>query len=185
VSDAQRLRFAVQFAQMDLDTLRPGDWLNLQWNLRDFLNPIHNDFAPGGLYVSPDDPPAPEAYSREDFRALQVETLNILEMVLDGRKEGVVWKCPSVQIRFAVAPLLDPPAGKEGRHFLMAEGTTRDMFLLRLWTLLGASDTAGLLRCPECGTIFFRRKNQEYCSRACVNRVTQRRWRERHESVAT
>jgi uncharacterized C2H2 Zn-finger protein len=95
----------------------------------------------------------------------------------------MVWQFTPVQIRLAVAPLLNPPEGKEDRHFVIAEGSTRDTFLLRLSLLLGARDAPRLLRCPECGTIFFRRKNQAYCARSCVNRVTQRRWRERQEAV--
>jgi hypothetical protein len=182
---AQRLQFVVRFAQMDLETLRPGDWLNLQWELRDFLLPTHQDLLPGGLHVFPVDPPYPEDYSRQDFRTLQAETRAILEMVIDTREDNRGWRFTPIQIRFAAPQVPQPPDGKQGRHLLDAEGTTRDMFLLLLWALLGQSNTAPLLRCPECNTIFLRKRNQEYCSRACVNRVSQRRWRERHETAAT
>lgn len=185
VRAADRLRFVVRFAQMDLERLRPGDWLNLQWELRDFLQPLHEDLAPGGLYVCPTDTPLPEEYSREDFRALQAETRDILAMVVASRDDNRVWQRTPIQIRIG-APQVPWPADRNpGRHLLVAQGATRDMFLLLLWTLLGKSNTASLLSCPECGTIFFRKRNQEYCSRTCVNRVSQRRWRERQEALAT
>jgi hypothetical protein len=34
---AERLKFAVQFAPLDLDRLRPGDWMNLRDDLGQFI----------------------------------------------------------------------------------------------------------------------------------------------------
>jgi hypothetical protein len=64
------------------------------------------------------------------------------------------------------------------------QGATRDLVLLRILMLLGQVNTSGLRCCPECDTVFLRNRNQAYCSRRCVNRVTQRRWRERQDAAA-
>jgi hypothetical protein len=186
VNATQRLQFVVRFVQLDLDTLRPGDWLNLQWELRDFLLPTHQDLGVRGLHTFPVDPPVPEEYSRADFRALQAEARELLAMVIDSRDDARIWRrIPIDHIRIAAPHVLGPPDRKQGRHFLCVQGPTRDMFLLRLLFLLCELNTAVLLRCPECNTIFLRKRNQEYCSRTCVNRVSQRRWRERQDAAAT
>lgn len=178
VNDTQRLQFVVRFAHMELDALRPGDWLNLQWELRDFLLPTYDDLGVRGLHTFPVDPPSPEEYSMADFRALQVEAREILAMVVDSRADNKVWRrIPIDHIRIAAPHVLD---GQQGQHFLCVQGTTRDMFLLRVLFLVCALDTTVLRRCRECGTIFVRQRHQAYCSRPCVNRVSQRRWRERH-----
>lgn len=44
----QRFQFVVKFAALDLERFRPGDWLNLAWELRDFLLPTHGSVRPGG-----------------------------------------------------------------------------------------------------------------------------------------
>ena len=184
-TDMQRLRFLVRFAQIELETLRAGDWLNLQEELRDCLLPLKESFHPGGLYVVPTDPPLPEEYSRADFRKLQGEIREILTMVIDSRADNRIWRRIPIHVRLAAPQVPWPKDGQRGRHILLAQGTVRDVVLLVLWTLLGKTNTAHLVRCPECETIFFQRTNQDYCSRTCVNRVSQRRWRERQETAAT
>ena len=64
---------------------------------------------------------------------------------------------------------------------LRATGTTRDIFLLRLLFLLSQQPLDCIRRCPECSTIFFRIKKQQYCSRACTNKANVRTWRQREE----
>jgi endogenous inhibitor of DNA gyrase (YacG/DUF329 family) len=33
-------------------------------------------------------------------------------------------------------------------------------------------------RCPECQTVFYRVRKQQYCSRRCTNRANMRQWRQ-------
>ena len=56
-NEAQRFRFVVRFAALDLATFRRGDWVNLAEDLRDFLLPTHADLRPGGLHTFPNGRP--------------------------------------------------------------------------------------------------------------------------------
>ena len=178
-TDAQRLRWAVWFVQLDLDTLWTQNWLSLQWELRDFLNATHKDMHAGGLFVNPQEHPWPEEFTREDFRALQLDTKAVLAAVIQARTDPTQLALMPVQARFGTVPARPMETTGPERQLLVAEGSTRDMFLLRLWGVLGHVNTAALTRCPECGAIFYRQHNKEYCGRTCVNRVSQRRWRAR------
>jgi hypothetical protein len=77
----ERLRFVVRFEQMDLDTLRPGDWLNL---LDDFLafflavSSPHRVMPHVWLEGVPSGNPSDELWSRQDFRALQQDVRTLL-----------------------------------------------------------------------------------------------------------
>jgi hypothetical protein len=179
-TDVQRFRWAIWFAQLNLATLWTQNWLSLQTELRDFLNSTHKDLEPGGLFVNPSEPPVPEEFSRENFRALQADTQAVLQAVIQSRTDPTGINLTPMQLQFATVPARPRETTGPERQVLVAEGTTRDVFLLRLWVLLGHVNTTGLLRCRECGAIFYRQRNQEYCGRTCVNRVSQRRWRERH-----
>jgi hypothetical protein len=178
----QRFQFVVRFARLDLAPLRPGDWLNLQWELRDFLLPTHADLRPGGLHVWPTDGRMPEEYTREDFQALQWELRDLLALIIASRGDNRVWTYKPVQFRFAVPHVDALPAAAPGRHFVSVQGSTRDMFFMVVQRLLGETNTAALARCPECDLIFLRRSNQRYCTRACTNRVSHRQWRQRQAS---
>jgi hypothetical protein len=200
VTAAQRLQFVVRFAQMDLDTLRPGDWLNLRDDLRAFFlgswykHDLGSDSLPplaaGDVFVHPTARPFPEEYPEEEFRTLQSETYKILRQAIP--LEGEMYGTPPPVVPQPVAidgpisltvPHLDGLIPAKGRHMLVAEGSTRDMFLLLTFLLLAKESTARIRRCPECDSLFYRAKT--YCSRTCANRVATRKWRERQESAAT
>src|SRR5215471_1040577 len=89
---AERLQFVIRFAQMDLDALRPGDWLNLRDDFLTFFGrrgqrePLAGR---GGILTSPLDHPLPEEYSEENFRALQAEVHHILSCLVPPTGEGI------------------------------------------------------------------------------------------------
>jgi hypothetical protein len=157
----------------------------LREDLRDFLLPTHADLQPGGLHTWPTESPQPEEYAPEDFRALQAEVRDLLAVVVASRPTNEIWPYKPIQVSGAAPHVSSLPAAQPGRHFVSFQGATRDLFLLRILRLLGQVNTAGLRRCPECDTVFLRNRNQAYCSRTCVNRVTQRRWRERQDAAPT
>ena len=97
-TETARFRFVVRFAGLDLDACRPGDLLNLKWDLRDFLSPTHADLKPGGLHTWPSEPPQPEEYSHEDFRALQAEVRDLLARVIASRANPQAWTPTWVRI---------------------------------------------------------------------------------------
>lgn len=56
-------------------------------------------------------------------------------------------------------------------------GPIVDVFAALIIFLLHESPGIPILRCPECATIFYRIRKQQYCSCQCVNRVNARKWR--------
>jgi hypothetical protein len=183
-TETARFRFVVRFAGLDLDACRPGDLLNLKWDLRDFLSPTHADLKPGGLHTWPSEPPQPEEYSREDFRALHAEVRDLLARVIASRANPQAWTPTWVRIGLMNPHVPALPQARPGRHLVSVQGATRDLCILRIVHMLQQVNTSLLNRCPECDTIFLRKSNQTYCSKRCVNRVTQRRHRQRHDTVA-
>lgn len=97
-----RLAFAVRFAQMDLDRLRPGDWLNLRDDLVAFLG--HREavdlreaekakdldlaLAPrGGIVAKAWKHPRPEEMTEADLRDLQKKAREFLNYVVEARQQ--------------------------------------------------------------------------------------------------
>jgi hypothetical protein len=173
MTNEERLRFAVAFAGMDLDRLRPGDRLNLLDDLWDFLT-IDMVIVDG----SP-----PQKLRASELCDLQCEVRRVLtEMVAKREPSGNHWPLsnfiPLVDLEhvpLGITPLdsLDMP----GRNLLRAKLPMRDAFFWTLGILLCLEPTQRILQCPECGTIFYRVRNQQYCGRTCVNRANKRTWR--------
>jgi len=116
-------------------------------------------------------------WSPADVRAAQADTLAGLHSLTPG-----------------LGRLLDPPpvlalSGKvslsSSAPHVRVDAPLRMLLLWHLLWLLLAEPPDRIQQCPECETIFYRVKKQAYCSRACANRVTQRRWRERHAATST
>ena len=163
----ERLRFALEFSQMDLDVLREGDWLNLRDDLRAFVwlgagEHTRDDLA--GVVTVPLAKPLPQDMTEPDFRALQREAWSFFG--------GVV----TIQGPLQVCYLQEGSRGV--LHFM---GSAPDMFLIRLAYLLDQQTTDRILKCPECEKRFLKIRKQKYCSRACVNRANKRSWRERKQ----
>jgi hypothetical protein len=182
-TDSQRFRFVLRFVGLDLDRFRAGDWQNLQEDLRNFLLPIYADLKPGGLHTWPDVGPMPEEYSQADFQALQAETQDYLVRVITSRANPEAWAPQWIRIGLTNPHISAQDGGYPGRHVLSVHGAVRDLFLFRVGALLQRVNTGALTRCPDCDTIFLRKSNQTYCSRRCVNRVGQRRWREQQDAT--
>jgi hypothetical protein len=169
----ERLKFVVQFAGMDLDRLRPGDRLNLLDDLGDFLT---NDI------VIVDGLP-PQKFRAGELRDLQREVKRVLtEMVakreLPGNHLPLANFIPLIELEDAtlgITPLdsLNMP----GRNLFRVKLPVRGAFFLTLGVLLWQEPTHRILQCPECNTIFYRVRNQQYCGRTCVNRANKRAWR--------
>ena len=193
LSRAQRLRFVLEFAQRDLAKLRPGDWLNLRDDVERVLVGANFgpefDFGteaippPDGFMAYPIDHPFPKDMPEEAFHRLQEEIRTILNDMVLGAREPTAPAGPPVPLQVALRlTSFEGPGGGQTQPFLIAEGALRDVFLWLVFMLL--QDGAALLaRCPECETIFYRNRNQDFCSRPCVNRVSQRQWRERRDAA--
>jgi hypothetical protein len=177
ITTTWRLQFAIRFAQMDLETLRPGDWLNLRDDLAVFLGyalGIYEREQKGELDTSDLQGTLPQAFTEADFRSLQADVKQVLQSLVH---RGMVNLEPK-EISAAYS-LFNSPNGSF--RVLRARGTTHDMFLLRLFFLLNQQPLDCIRRCPECSTIFYRIKKQQYCSRACTNKANVRNWRQSEE----
>jgi hypothetical protein len=170
----ERLKFVVNFAGMDLDRLRDGDWLNLREDLQTFVS-IDQFMLEG---PSPRD----EEYTADEIRALQRELQQVLgDLVAKREPSGNHWPLTQYtklidlkDLALGVTPL--DPLGMPGHNMLRAQAPARNVFFLHLFLLLCQEPTGRILRCPECGTIFYRVRGQRYCTRRCVNRVNRRDW---------
>src|SRR5438270_7248022 len=159
-SAADRVQFALRFAQMNLDTLSPGRALTLREELEDFLcvRPGKQyTVDPGGVAVtglSTLTPPLPQEYSEDALRQLQQETLAIFSSMVDSRNTFVNtfthdtsqgWV--DIAGQFSLSSF--PDLRKKSSSHLMMKGPTRDVFLMTLLVLLNHEPTDRILRCPE------------------------------------
>ncbi len=176
ITVSERLQIALRFAQADLDTLRPGHWLNLRDDLAVFLDCKAGQQsqypAVGGIMAGPDVHPEAGAYSEEAIRELQKE----MRRLLQGAVDRTPLEAAAVPIQ-GLFSIMFSSQGTEKR--IVAYGPTPDMVLATLLFLLDPEHLDHLKRCPECGVIFYRIAKQQYCSRPCTNRANIRNWRQR------
>lgn len=193
-SQRARLQFLVRFVQMDLNVLRPGDWLNLRDDLRRYV-------SPGGLvWVVNTDDPRWEKTSEGVIKAIQERAAGLLQSLVGAQEEvregrqvyKQVYKqdAAHVQVQSTTGTLV--PIGAHKMDILLNQddgnGTisniirhnmaqAHDTFFLAMTQHLSHESGDSLRRCPACSTLFVRSGKQRYCSRTCVNRVSTRRWR--------
>lgn len=183
----ERLHFAVRFAQMDLPTLREGDWLNLREDFLTFLGQSRDPdqcgaVSPaGGLVSSWGDGPHPREFTEQEFRALHGDVRTILHAAAGDDMGEKPLPTVTVQATLWVRPLNGVPGGG---YLTNLFGPTRDQFLFILLEDLRQEPPDRILRCPECQTLFVRAYTQAYCSRRCTNRASVRSWRARQETAA-
>jgi len=184
----ERLAFAVRFGETNLNTLRPGDWLNLRDDVDDFLRPEGSLAATGGIlaqWTGPD----PRELTEKDIWDLQSTVQAILNGLVSGRE--MVQDTPPAtdlgpQLQFPTLSyaLVPAPPPFVGRTILYVSGSTQDVFLAILLHLLWREPTNKIRRCPECGGLFVRNRKQRYCSQRCTKRATMRTWRKKPQGKA-
>jgi hypothetical protein len=183
-SAVQRLQWLVQFVEMDLEALRPWAWTKLKEDVAAFLRaPWHHLYWEGSHLQMTHDQVlvmTPEVdYPDATLRALHQDARTIIHDMVLASREGT--EDPTLTVPLSLDLALDAMGDRlHKKPVLIACGAVRDLFLLVTFMLLKEVGTDHILRCPECGRLFYRGKNQRYCSRPCVNRVSQRRWQERH-----
>jgi hypothetical protein len=186
----ERIRLMLDFAGMELDQLRAGDWMNLREDLLAFIMGIRQEgpvamtmpvWDTGGVLAVPLTHPMPQELTPEEFQALQAEVRSCLQsMILPA---DMVRQTPTAGM--AVIETEKPKFVFHGSGLLQVIGSTREAVLVTLGLLINKLPPDTLLRCPECATIFFRNRSQRYCSRRCVNRVNQRDLRAAKRQLAS
>jgi hypothetical protein len=192
-----RLPFAIRFANLDLEGLRRGDWFNLFDDVTDFVG-----FRTGrtleearrqarGVGVSPW--PVSGNFSAKinqgTIQILQADVRQLLNGLMDLHEEldatqrgqrperEAPPQVPEIHVRYWLYWQRD----QDEDAALFHDGSLRDLFLSTLVFLL-ARDVAHVRRCPECQTIFYRVRKQQYCTRTCTNRANMRDWRQTAKS---
>ena len=176
---AGRLLFAVDFARMDLDTARTGDWSNLRDDLRAFAGeqPLNSTIElPAGSRTASID----GGLKDPAIRKLQVEFRKVLEYVA-GQKYRRTGPIPHCSIAVTKSPVVT--AG-EGVALLVA-GKLRDLCLDALLSdLAQPGSIRPILRCPECDRLFYRVRKQKYCTSTCVRAANWRAYKDTKQGKA-
>jgi len=173
---------------MDLDRLRPGDWLNLQDDFVRYLHGQQGKQSPGlgPVNFSTFEHLPSEPLTEEALRQLQGKVNAILHNVVAIREAkpspAIVPGKPfphqfphveahitPLQIRCRLSPL--DAIGLKGRTHLGVDGPAEDVFLLSLFLLFAYEKTGKIGLCSACLTLFLPVKKQAYCSKRCQMRV--------------
>lgn len=154
-----RLVWALQFAQQDVDQLTAGDLLNDRLRVRAFIRPTEVWNAPLPLSSLP---------AHLDVAAIRREFVNMLRPLKAGEISG-----GEIRLLYQVAP------DHEGRP--RVEVGTMDptsSAALRFAEMLEEYGTE-LRRCedPKCRRWFIGRSNKQFCMTTCLSRVTTARLR--------
>ena len=187
------LQFAVRFAQVDIDTLREGDFLNLRDELhRHFFKPT-GALGPftGGCWAIPNQ--NIDELGRADVTRLQREALRFLS----------AWAGQATFLNDFLSrsksedPHIDPPPyeGKFPDRYEMLQGTKGftgiafygeldDVFGYMLTLMLQGGGGESLRLC-ECGKLFSKRGRRKFCSPRCLDRATKRRYRDKLKRVVS
>lgn len=164
-----RLRLAVDFANTDLDELRPGDWMNLRDDLRAFFG---FGRKPGtATPYAPKDMGGIVAMARIHSGALEEPELRELQRVAretfaavlhrGGKPSYLPYDLPGKWMLFGGT------LGVRGTPVQVLESVL-------LFALTQSREGRQIRVCPEDGKLFFRVRRQRYCSRQCVDRANKR-----------
>lgn len=184
LSTQERMQFVVRFAGMDLDRLRPGDWLNLQDDVTRYLHGQQGETSPhlGPVVFSTFEHLPSDPLTEAPIRQLQADVKAILHNVVDTRGirlgQQVHAHLTPLQIRCRLLPL--DAIGPKGKTLLGVDGPAHDVFLLSVFLLFAYEKTGKIGQCPACHALFLPVKKQAYCSKRCQMRVymQQRRQQE-------
>ena len=178
----KKIDWAIRFAGLNLEILRPGDRLNLKDELHEFFVLSHQTRLAVSTHV-----PVAEVAKDDPFWGEVQSLQNKVRGLLGGFvKTKTSWGVPIPEFelqKIKVGPYSGPPVANpdpavdKRKAQLSFSGPWQDMFILLLNLCLWQENVESLSTCPECGKVFLRNRRQVYCGRACVNRATVRAWR--------
>lgn len=148
---SKQLQFAVRFAQSDLQTFRPGDWLNLRDDVIGFFG-----WTPLGTLG------ASMAWPRSEFEPAALRELqHHLRAMLEP------WAGEPGEVRQSGGSGIPVQVTLKRRQ---VRGRLRDVFLLEVHLLLAIHGADRVRRCRECGSLFYKVGRMTQCQRRCTNR---------------
>lgn len=177
-----RIRFAVAFANENLELFREGDWLNLREELESFgfaelasgrlwlSTPLQ--FARGGAVSRVPEP------TRTDLVSLQQRVRELLGLLADTHSSSTKGAVPIAGVTLKDEQHWAAIQRSNGEVVLSVRTSFAEAILLRLLWLLSHAGAANLRRCPadDCGRVFWRVRRQLYCSRTCSTRIAMRKF---------
>ena len=172
----ERLRWAVEFAQRDLNGLMPGEWTDLLSGLRAFIAfpfPIGEEQPPRFMYVK-----GKASLTKDEAKEVQRAYQRFIAELVNKRKAS------TEELRVTVSAFIVPHPYHLDRTLLGVTHYAKDLVSEAMWSLLGLLAAHGLLlrECPEmtCRRVFVAaRRNQSYCSTLCLSRRKTREYRKR------
>jgi hypothetical protein len=199
-NDRELLEWGLRFAQMDLESLRAGDWMNLSEDLRDLLQwpsirqePTRDDIRAVQREVkaalneivdkntpSPgerkDEATAQPSLERQVYRHHRSENQVHMLAVGDGTKVARLLAIPAQKVEYLY---LEYP--KPGSPRLRASGGLREeLLILLVVSPLLRLEITHLRRCPVCFRLFYAEHGRQlFCTPQCASREGTRRFREK------
>lgn len=191
-TEAERLGWALWFAQADLGEWRDGDWLNALEDVEDLAFTGGAQPARGYLGLIPvkGQPEVPKI--KAWLTPLQEAIRDFIER-LDKERGEALCATPSLQKEGAFIPINIPfkgeakfvaayPYRRLGVAYAPKDPSARDAFItgmvLRVGDLLTRIDLSRLKRCPECNRLFLAVRRQRFDTAQCSLRDRVRRFRQ-------
>jgi hypothetical protein len=172
-TDADRVRFAVEFVSHSALQMNARDLDKLRRGLPEFLGLTQRGIEPPGGFgvdVSVVRAPYPKDIGKVALFDLQRDAYAMISAAVDGKGFAPTTISDSQELS------VDVVGGSDGPRTGRIGGSLRAGFLLTLWFLLISEAGAPVMRCPECKSIFVRVRRQKYCKAQCTDRATWRNY---------
>jgi hypothetical protein len=173
-----KIRWVIAFSTVNLDRLRPGEWITLKEDLFDFLN-VSGQIFPGSRKRTT---PRQHRYkiSLRELRDIQKDLVFLLDALASGKPSDYTMRVKKTVFFFGCSSLKSPfiwDCAVQGK-------------LDAVWIAFGAHLVGSritqerILRCPECQGVFLssrkpRADRQLHCSIRCSRNAATRRYREK------
>ncbi len=187
--DIKQLEWAVGLAQADLQTLRPGDWINLEADLADFVQrsgtptdltgPGWSDTGTMQRWVT-----TAQTGLRQQFERLA--QMGVVTIIRDGQKPTPT-KLSTMEFMVERGRLtVQAYEGEPYRQLIKSDKIESQVYTALASYLISSGIIAGQIRkCPTCGRIFLLKRkprpNVEFhCSLKCSRLAATRRYRQKN-----
>ena len=173
----ERLKFIVELAAKDWDSLRPGDWLNFRGDVETFFQGKGEYLLEGYRIIATPSERAAD-YPVEGFKELQSGIREVLSAITqpyknnDDGSRARVGELPEFPINLKMGVL-------GGVDIVTNRGPLRDCFLSLALNTLAQVKAGQIRRCPapDCNNFFYRHRKQLYCSATCNSRAYMQQYR--------
>jgi len=161
LSEKEALNMLVRFATVDLDKVRPGEYLDLVDDVRRYLNVEGPGRVADALKRAETD--------RQELRAAIDVARGLVETIADRRSGEWQHKAGMIRVDASGA-----------RPVTYQSVSLEDAILMVGADDLDEAATERIGRCRRCKQVFLGQKGQMFCGRKCANAETARRYREKH-----